>query len=206
MNQFSPPADAVSPSGAGFIFGQHPAAPPAGSTNPPAPPLPPQTTTTTISDSSSSSSSSTLIRYNIVVDGGAAQQGQGGFIVPGRGLQTVQDLRAEAEKRLQKRGALRDGDVVDCLKVPVGGILSALNMRRVTKQRERTMTRAMRRTEWALAHWPWDLSAAGSGLGLLGRDAVASAREATTWSPALLSAISAPLTAAMPEAVAKASS
>ena len=29
-----------------------------------------------------------------------------------------------------------------------GGILSALNMRRVTKQRERTMTRAMRRTEW----------------------------------------------------------
>ena len=28
-----------------------------------------------------------------------------------------------------------------------GGILSALNMRRVTKQRERTMTRAMRRTE-----------------------------------------------------------
>ena len=28
-----------------------------------------------------------------------------------------------------------------------GGILSSLNMRRVTKQRERTMTRAMRRTE-----------------------------------------------------------
>ena len=67
-------------------------------------------------------------RYNIVVEGGAPQQGQGGgFIVPGRGLQTVEDLRAEAEKRLRKRGALRDGDSVACLKVPVGGILSALD-------------------------------------------------------------------------------
>ena len=70
-----------------------------------------------------------------------------------------------------------------------GGILSALNMRRVTKQRERTMTRAMRRTEWALAHWPWDLSAAGSGLGLLGRNAEASAREALIVRASVLAAV-----------------
>ena len=43
--------------------------------------------------------------------------------------------------------------------------------------------------EWALARWPWDRAAAGSGLGLLGRGAVASAREALVVRACALAAV-----------------
>ena len=54
----------------------------------------------------------------------------------------------------------------------LGGIAAALNMRRTSAQRAAARQGYERGRDTMLdTYWPWDLSAAGSGLGLLGKAA-----------------------------------
>eukprot|EP01043_Picozoa_sp_COSAG02_P050148 COSAG02_NODE_5120_length_4612_cov_1.983160_3_plen_258_part_00 len=61
----------------------------------------------------------------------------------------------------------------------LGGVAAALNMRRTSAQRAAARQGYERGRDTMLdTYWPWDLSAAGSGLGLLGKAARDSAVEA----------------------------